>query len=288
MTLSEFRRIYRSLNDEKKEEFILALYKRAGKLEKEMYSLILEAVNEDKELPPAKSEIPDVSALKKKFEKMDSAVYGWKVRRPKSLSKFKKSAREIYKQLLLCPVQAECYDETVDLLVDLFRLICGGEEQGLLYGPVFDTGPFSCINFYRSVCSMVLAKGFKQDALESLIRLPAEECYNDYRRSYKCYEILVTFLKTGDARLEVSDLTKAILEKWIASYRNGEGPLDRIIPYWIVSGSILYFMLAAMDVGEEFAEEELADILSPDWMSRFKEGYEKATIYPGGFYEYAD
>lgn len=281
MKLPEYRKLIKGLSDEKKEQLILDLYKRAPKTEKQLQEIIADQIRQDKELPPAKAMVPDLKAAQKELDKLKTMYYRYCYGRRFKSANFRKSARKLLQELPLCPVQAEQYDEAVELLVKLYDLCC--EDDRHLRSEFFSLAGITRSNFYALICNLMLARGYKKETLERLIQIPAHAGTSDGATVTIDYQRFISLLKNGDLRLEVIELCEELIKKYLYESKEAqkacEYTSDRRKQLEAMLIGICWYMLDKEEAGETAAKQEAEKLFGPELAANFLSFFSEIEKY---------
>lgn len=263
MTLKEFRQTFNALSDEKKEQFVVELYRRKNRQEKEMEGIVLECIREGKELPPQKARIPNLSAIDKTLQKEWEKVLSYRMRQRRVFMQFKRKITESHKELTACPPQAAGYEKAVELLSKMYWMLIWGETGPFPVYDIFGELRLSQDDFFRTICSMRLANGYTREALGDLVDLCCHKEYDSTTIFWMQDTIFASFLRNGDLRQDMMDR----LEEEICSLLDcSEGDALRTAFKY----SLLYFAVAREETGDEIALQDLKRLFSESSWDKFE------------------
>lgn len=266
LKLTEYRKLVKGLSDEQKEKLIMDLYKRGSKQEKQMQEVVADLIREGKELPPTKAKVPDLKSAHKDLDKLETIAGRYFSYRYYKPGPFRLGARRLIRELPLCPVQAENYDEAVEILVQLYLMMCD-DCRLRRANRLFELAGTSRSELYYLICTLRLAKGYKKEILDKCICLPVfgEGC--DAGVYLQDYEMFISLLKNGDLRLEVIDLCKERINFFL---HTKDDQID--MEYWTdisrarraaLTVGLCWYALEREESGREYAEKQARKLFGP-------------------------
>ena len=245
MTLSEFRRLLASATPAQKDEFIETWYKRLNRQDKEMFEIVLKAVEGKAEMPSTKAVIIDVKKTAKMLERISANLFSYAWVTGSRRTKTKQMIRELMKTLPLVPVQAKDYDQVILQYKTLLVLLELGDQDGTEWEGLEMRVSAVPQDMYRTLCTMIFQDGITPDKLmeqlfwTSLSGVITWGLRNDF------LEILATWIRNGDLRMDIIERCEAAAIERKKELEETSKPLqdDRLL-------TILIFYLYLMDKEE--------------------------------------
>ena len=245
MTLSEFRRLLASATPAQKDEFIETWYKRLNRQDKEMFEIVLKAVEGKAEMPSTKAVIVDVKKTAKMLERISTNLFSYAWVTGSRRTKTKQMIRELMKTLPLVPVQAKDYDQVILQYKTLLVLLELGDQDGTEWEGLEMRVSAVPQDMYRTLCTMIFQDGITPDKLmeqlfwTSLSGVITWGLRNDF------LEILATWIRNGDLRMDIIERCEAAAIERKKELEETSKPLqdDRLL-------TILIFYLYLMDKEE--------------------------------------
>ncbi len=266
MKLPEFRKQVKALSDEKKDRLIEEIYRRADKQNKAMIEILLECIKADQELPPLKAVVPDLKAVEKDLKTIrDHLEIGYYFIRRSTRKRLKQKSKAAYQQMIKAPIQDPDYDLVVEKMEVLFRYVC---EMDRLFYPssneFFTNLRTTRAGFFRTVCTMTLAKGYTIEKLGSLLTTIFKAQIMVWGQWFVEMKVLESFLKNGDIRLDMLDFCQEKIQK---AYEQKKAQIEENDAAYYLRKIYLYamflYILESYESSPETAAKQVENILEP-------------------------
>lgn len=205
MTLTERKRLLKSMDGAKKDELILTYFKRMDKQEKELFDLYIQAVAEGKEPPDAKAKIIDVKKARTKAEKLIDRMLGWRRCRGATRTKMKNEMKSILKELPLMPEEAVEYDLACQTYLEIARQLCVVDERSYYWSGCLEEMNLTWTELYRTACSMYMARGIRVETFEKLCDAILPMANGDWIIQDELLDVLMGYIRNGDLRFDLID-----------------------------------------------------------------------------------
>lgn len=267
MKLPEFRKQVKALSDEKKDRLIEEIYRRADKQNKAMIEILLECIKADQELPPLKAVVPDLKAVEKDLKTIqDHLEIGYYFIRRSTRKRLKQKSKAAYQQMIKAPIQDPDYDLVVEKMDTLFRYVC---EMDRLFYPssneFFTNLRTTRAGFFRTVCTMTLAKGYTIEKLGSLLTTIFKAQIMVWGQWFVEMKVLESFLKNGDIRLDMLDFCQEKIQKAYAQRKaDSEGTDDPYYLRQICLYAMFLYILESYESSPDDAKKQIEDVLEPN------------------------
>lgn len=214
MTTAQTKKYLKQMDRDEMESLLLELYKRQPKNKKDVFYLMLKSAHEGTPMPDKDAVIPEAAKIRKKADYIcEHTLYNMYPYIRRSVQrKLKTFCKEIYTDLISCPVNAENYDEILQLFYESFLLFISvnDDPSGTFLG-VWDCLKVSEKDYFRLIVSRTLQAGFSRERLLGLFRFAVLPVIQKNSEILPFDEIIYHLMKTGDLRLEFLDL----MEQWI-------------------------------------------------------------------------
>ena len=245
MTLSEFRRLLASATPAQKDEFIETWYKRLNRQDKEMFEIVLKAVEGKAEMPSTKAVIVDVKKTAKMLERISTNLFSYAWVTGSRRTKTKQMIRELMKTLPLVPSQAKDYDQVILQYKTLIVLLELGDQDGTEWEGLEMRVSAVPQDMYRTLCTMIFQDGITPDKLMEQLFWTSMGGVITWGLRYDFLEILATWIRNGDLRMDIIERCEAAAIERKKELEETSKPLqdDRLL-------TILIFYLYLMDKEE--------------------------------------
>lgn len=276
MTAAELKKYLRHLDRDTLESILLQMYRNQPASRRELFEITLRCAAEGKPLPARNAQIPSIPHLRKQLAWTENATFGarYTCLKASRRRKVEMTMKEVYEQLIHCPVQAACYEQACQLLFEWFSLM----HHLMQYRYYWRIDLYARLkmteqDLFASIVHKNLESGFTKAKIGGLLSFVLNPLTADQPDILlERIRIFLASLKVNDLRAELMDY----MEDWMRRVQTSSTLLEsgitdqKLYEFWY-GFCLLYMELAAGEAGASFAAAVLRERTDGIWARKAEE-----------------